>query len=87
MPRKKKVEDDIIDVFGYKVNKRTGEIERDIIYYDEPGDSGADYLGDGMYRMWPSGDIVDYEEKCRRIDDWKRRNAARNEARRALSRK
>ncbi len=30
-------------------------------------DYGADPIGDGMYRMVPSGDIVDYEERMRRL--------------------
>ena len=32
-----------------------------------PGDYGADPLGDGTFRMVPSGDIVDYDERCRRL--------------------
>lgn len=32
------------------------------------GDYGADPLGDGKFRMVPSGDVVDYEERCRRLD-------------------
>lgn len=31
------------------------------------GDYGADPLGDGTFRMVPSGDIVSYEERCRRL--------------------
>jgi len=31
------------------------------------GDYGADPIGDGMFRMIPSGDIVDYAERCRRL--------------------
>ena len=31
------------------------------------GDHGADPLGDGTFRMVPSGDIVDYAERCRRL--------------------
>lgn len=31
------------------------------------GDYGADPLGDGTYRMVPSGDIVDFDERCRRL--------------------
>lgn len=33
----------------------------------KPGDYGADPLGDGTFRMVPSGDIVDYDERCRRL--------------------
>lgn len=32
-----------------------------------PGDYGADPIGDGTFRMVPSGDVVDYEERCRRL--------------------
>ena len=31
-------------------------------------DYGADPLGDGMHQMVPSGDIVDTEERKRRLD-------------------
>ena len=31
------------------------------------GDYGADPVGDGTFRMVPSGDIVDYAERCRRL--------------------
>ena len=31
------------------------------------GDYGCDPLGDGTFRMVPSGDIVDYEERCKRL--------------------
>ena len=30
-------------------------------------DSGADPLGDDQFRMVPSGDIVDYDERTRRL--------------------
>lgn len=33
----------------------------------KPGDYGADPIGDGTFRMVPSGDIVDYAERCRRL--------------------
>lgn len=31
------------------------------------GDYGADPIGDGNFRMVPSGDIVDFAERCRRL--------------------
>lgn len=31
------------------------------------GDYGADPIGDGTFRMVPSGDIVDYSERCKRL--------------------
>ncbi len=32
-----------------------------------PGDYGADPIGDGRFRMVPSGDVVDYAERMRRL--------------------
>lgn len=34
---------------------------------NKPGDYGADPLGDGKFKMIPSGDIVDLEERNRRL--------------------
>lgn len=34
----------------------------------KPGDYGSDPLGDGKFRMVPSGDVVDYDEMRRRLD-------------------
>lgn len=31
------------------------------------GDYGADPIGDGTFRMVPSGDVVDYDERNRRL--------------------
>lgn len=33
-----------------------------------PGDYGADPIGDGTFRMVPSGDIVDFAERQRRLN-------------------
>jgi hypothetical protein len=41
-------------------------IARPIIY--TAGDYGCDVVGDGTFRMVPSGDIVDYAERCRRLN-------------------
>lgn len=30
-------------------------------------DYGADPIGNGMFKMVPSGDVVDFEEKCKRL--------------------
>lgn len=35
-------------------------------------DYGCDPLGDGTYRMVPSGDIVNYEERCKRLNKVKK---------------
>lgn len=32
-----------------------------------PGDYGADPIGDGTFRMVPSGDVVDFAERQRRL--------------------
>jgi hypothetical protein len=42
---------------------------RRTINLHRPGDYGADPLGDGRFRMVPSGDIVDFAERCRRLDN------------------
>ena len=59
-------------IFGYDWNdiqraqqggRLSGSIKR------KAGDYGADPIGDGTFRMVPSGDIVDYDERCRRLKD------------------
>ena len=40
---------------------------RNYVEVDCIGDYGADPLGDGNFRMVPSGDIVSFEERCRRL--------------------
>jgi hypothetical protein len=42
-------------------------IRRETVRTDLPGDYGADPLGDGTFRMVPSGDIVDFAERNRRL--------------------
>lgn len=43
-----------------------GNPRRNIV--NTPGiDYGADPLGDGTFRMVPSGDIVDWAERCKRL--------------------
>lgn len=42
-------------------------IHRETIRTDATGDYGSDPLGDGTFRMVPSGDIVDLEEMRRRL--------------------
>ena len=42
---------------------------RRVIDTQKPGDYGADPIGDGMFRMVPSGDVVDYAERCKRLAD------------------
>ena len=42
-------------------------IHREAVDIQKSGDYGADPLGDGTFRMVPSGDIVDFEERNRRL--------------------
>lgn len=58
-------------VLGYELDKRTLTPVRPSVDLALPGDYGADPLGDGTFRMVPSGDIVDYAERCRRLESRK----------------
>lgn len=49
------------DDFGLRVKR--GKIDT-----SSKGDYGADPLGDGTFRMVPSGDIVDFDERNRRLN-------------------
>lgn len=44
-------------------------IQRRVVDTAAPGDYGCDPLPDGTFRMVPSGDVVDYMERCRRLND------------------
>lgn len=50
---------------GYEIAQGGGIIRRPIA--QRLGDYGADPIGDGTYRMVPSGDVVGYDEYCRRL--------------------
>lgn len=50
---------------GYEIGEGGGIIRRYVPA--TAGDYGADPLGDGTYRMVPSGEVVDYAERCRRL--------------------
>lgn len=52
---------------GYELDKKTLLPIRNIIDYSKAGDYGADPLGDGKFRMIPSGDIVDFNERNNRL--------------------
>jgi hypothetical protein len=41
--------------------------ERRVINTATTGDYGADPIGDGSFRMVPSGDIVDFAERTKRL--------------------
>lgn len=61
--------DAFVHVAGRDIPIRNGQyvIERKLIDTQAPGDYGADPLGDGTFRMVPSGDIVDLDERNRRL--------------------
>lgn len=54
---------------GYTLDMEDhGHLVRETIKPREPGkDYGCDPLGDGTFRMVPSGDIVDEAERKRRL--------------------
>ena len=52
--------------FGYDLDQQ-GRPIRGEIDLKAQGDTGHDPLGNGMFRMYPSGDIVDNDERIRRM--------------------
>lgn len=53
---------------GYKLDMENhGQLVRQTVDLNKAGDYGADPLGDGTFRMVPSGDIVDFDERNRRL--------------------
>lgn len=64
MSRKKEFE-----FAGYSLAADAGRlvVDREVINTTADGDYGADPIGDGTFRMVPSGDIVSYEERCKRL--------------------
>jgi len=53
---------------GYLLESGDGlKVVRENIDTAQLGDYGCDPLGDGTFRMTPSGDIVDDEERRRRL--------------------
>ncbi len=54
-------------VLGYALDRETLTPIREYVDLDKEGDYGADPLGDGLFRMFPSGDVVSYEERNRRL--------------------
>lgn len=58
------------EIFGYtweeiKTFQQKGSIDRTI--KSTLGDYGSDPIGNGKFKMVPSGDIVDFEERQRRL--------------------
>jgi hypothetical protein len=54
---------------GYSFASGPGgtQIKRQQVDVHAKGDYGADPIGDGTFRMVPSGDVVDYEERNKRL--------------------
>jgi hypothetical protein len=52
---------------GYRIGEGGGVI-RETVDTSKPGDYGADPLGDGKFKMVPSGDIVDLAERNKRLN-------------------
>lgn len=55
------------EVFGYVLDRKTLTPVRTYNDTGIPGDYGCDPLPNGMFRMVPSGDVVGWEERCRRL--------------------
>lgn len=67
MPKKNK-ERYMTVLGGYRLDmQNSGRLVREFVQCTE-GDYGADPLGDGMFRMVPSGDIVNFEERNKRLN-------------------
>lgn len=58
---------DALAYLGYKIENGRYVRLGATIDLNAPGDYGADPVGDGTFKMVPSGDIVDYDERCRRL--------------------
>jgi hypothetical protein len=52
---------------GYNIAE-DGSIIREVVKTQPGKDYGADPLGDGKFKMVPSGDIVDLEERNKRLN-------------------
>lgn len=53
---------------GYTLDMEDhGRLIRRVVPETNGRDSGADPLGDGTFKMHPSGDVVDFEERNRRL--------------------
>lgn len=59
--RVKKRRESVVAV-GYALNPEGRPVRR-MIDFQAPGDHGADPVGDGTFKMIPSGDIVSFEER------------------------
>jgi len=59
----------IIDFEGHKIDIANSVVIREKLDLTKTGDYGADPIGDGRFRMVPSGDIVDYSERKKRLGE------------------
>lgn len=57
----------VITILGYELDRETLTPIRRTIDLTHPGDYGCDPLPGGKFRMVPSGDVVDADEKERRL--------------------
>lgn len=61
------MKEELLHFAGYSFGKTSHKIARQVVDTAAPGDYGADPLGDGTFKMVPSGDIVDFAERNRRL--------------------
>ncbi len=66
-PKEEAKKDKTIDFAGYKIDNPSGTVRRKKIDLKRKGDHGADPLGNGKFKMVPSGDVVDKKERDRRL--------------------
>lgn len=55
-------------VLGYELDRSTLTPIKRAIEPTNGRDYGADPVGNGTFKMVPSGDIVDYTERCKRLE-------------------
>lgn len=55
-------------VLGIELDRETLTPIKKKIDLNVAGDYGCDPLGDGTFRMVPSGDVVDFSERTRRLE-------------------
>lgn len=60
-------------VLGYHLDRQTLTPIKQAVDLHAPGDYGADPIGDGTFRMVPSGDVVSLEERDRRLEERRQR--------------
>jgi len=59
------------EIFGYEwdyiKDMQQGNYKPNAVNFDKIGDYGCDPIGNNMFKMVPSGDIVSFEERTRRL--------------------